>query len=75
MVFPGISVSSTNKTDYHDKTEILLKVALNTITLTQTLNDIRRCWLSCLGPLEFLRQKDLIMCFFYFMKWQPDRKR
>jgi hypothetical protein len=27
-------VSSTNKTDRHDKTEILLKVALNTITLT-----------------------------------------
>jgi hypothetical protein len=27
-------VSSINKTDSHDKTEILLKVALNTITLT-----------------------------------------
>ena len=27
-------VSSTNKTDRHDITEILLKVALNTITLT-----------------------------------------
>ena len=26
-------VSSTNKTDHHDITEILLKVALNTITL------------------------------------------
>ena len=30
-------VSSTNKTDRHDITEILLKVALNTITLTLTL--------------------------------------
>ena len=30
--------SSTNKTDCHDITEILLKVALNTITLTLTLN-------------------------------------
>jgi hypothetical protein len=30
---PGIPVSSTNKTDSHDITEILLKVALNTITL------------------------------------------
>jgi hypothetical protein len=29
----GIQVSSTNKTDHHDITEILLKVALNTITL------------------------------------------
>jgi hypothetical protein len=30
----GTPVSSTNKTDLHDITEILLKVALNTITLT-----------------------------------------
>jgi hypothetical protein len=29
----GSPVSSTNKTDLHDITEILLKVALNTITL------------------------------------------
>ena len=28
-------VSATNKTDYHDITEIFLKVALNTIILTQ----------------------------------------
>jgi hypothetical protein len=31
---PGTPVSSTNKTDCHDIIEILLKVALNTITLT-----------------------------------------
>ena len=31
---PGTLVSSTNKTDCHNITEILLKVALNTITLT-----------------------------------------
>ena len=31
--FPGTSVPSTNKTDYRDIPEILLKVALNTITL------------------------------------------
>jgi hypothetical protein len=31
----GTPVSSNNKTDHHDITEILLKVALNTITLTQ----------------------------------------
>jgi hypothetical protein len=30
---PGILVSSTNKTDHHDITEILLKVVLNTINL------------------------------------------
>jgi hypothetical protein len=32
----GIPVSSTNKTDGHDITEILLKVQLDTITLTLT---------------------------------------
>jgi hypothetical protein len=37
----GNPVSFTNKTDRHETTEILLKVALNTITLTLTLlNDI-----------------------------------
>ena len=33
VVFSRSSVSSTNKTDRHDITEILLKVALNTIIL------------------------------------------
>jgi hypothetical protein len=33
---PGTLVSFTNKTDRHDITELLLKVALNTITLTLT---------------------------------------
>jgi hypothetical protein len=33
-----VLVSSTNKTDYQDITEILLKVALNTINLTLTIN-------------------------------------
>jgi hypothetical protein len=35
---PGTSVSSTNKTDHHDIAEIVLKVALNTITLTVKLH-------------------------------------
>jgi hypothetical protein len=34
----GTAVSFTNKTDRHVITEILLKVALNTITLTLTEN-------------------------------------
>ena len=33
---PGTTVSSTNKTECHDITEILLKVALSTITFTLT---------------------------------------
>jgi hypothetical protein len=35
---PGTPVSSTYKTDRHDITDILLKVALNIITLTLILN-------------------------------------
>jgi len=34
----GTPVSSTNKTDRHDIAEILLKVVLNTITLTHSLH-------------------------------------
>ena len=35
---PGIPVSSTKKTDRHDIAEILLKVALSTVTPTPILN-------------------------------------
>jgi hypothetical protein len=35
VVFSGPPVSPTNKTDDHDVTEILLKVALNTIKQTK----------------------------------------
>ena len=38
---PGTLVSSTNKTDRHDRTEILLKVALNTIALSLKLTTRR----------------------------------
>ena len=37
---PCPQVSSTNKTDPHNITEILLKVALNTITLTRRMTGI-----------------------------------
>ena len=37
VVFSGIPVSPTNKTDSQDVTAILLKVALNNITLTLNL--------------------------------------
>jgi hypothetical protein len=37
MFSPSTPVSSTNKTDRYNITEILLKVALNTITLTVQL--------------------------------------
>ena len=43
---PVTAVSSTNKTDHHDITEILLKVASNTITLSRNrcpLLDVTLC--------------------------------
>jgi hypothetical protein len=42
-------VSSTNKTDHHDITEILLKVALNTIN--QTINRLHKKY-ECLNFIE-----------------------
>ena len=45
MVFPGAPVSSTNKTDRHNITEMLLKVALS---VKQTLHTVsvaaKRLW-------------------------------
>jgi hypothetical protein len=44
----GTPVSSTNKIDCQDITEILLKVALNTITLTlKTWPDKKGCFFQC----------------------------
>jgi hypothetical protein len=41
----GSPISSTNETDRHDMTEILLKVALSTITITLSwLDDINFFW-------------------------------
>jgi hypothetical protein len=48
-------VSSTNKTDCHDITEILLKVALNTITplnLLELSSNIHQCHLLVDGPSD-----------------------
>jgi hypothetical protein len=42
---PGTTVS-TNKTDHHDITEILLKVALNTITLTLNITAVGKFQIS-----------------------------
>jgi hypothetical protein len=43
VVFQAIPVSSTNKTDSDDITEILLKVALNTINQTKPKLRIKDC--------------------------------
>ena len=54
---PGTPVSSTNKTDRHNIAEILLKVVLNTITLTlNCLGNINLCFQyeNLKGGLDFL---------------------
>ena len=43
---PGPPISSTNKTDCHDITEILSKVALNTIKQTNIFSHFVVEWLS-----------------------------
>jgi hypothetical protein len=56
MVFSGYSgFSSTNKTDHHDINEILLKVALNTMTLALFLRSVEHT--------------NLDICFYYYHHW------
>ena len=45
----GTSVSSINKTDHHDITEILLKVTLNTINPNPSMNVARSFVFQILG--------------------------
>ena len=42
---PGPPVSIINKTDHHDKTEILLKVTLNTINHQPTILHLQKIFL------------------------------
>jgi hypothetical protein len=58
---PGTLVSSTNKTDHHDITEILLKVALNNITLTpKTYNLSVTVYLNHFVP-SFIQVRDIVL--------------
>ena len=59
---PGTPVSSTNKTDRHDITEILLKVALNNINQTK-LNYI--FFIS----YYYLFLVSVVIVFHLFMQW------
>jgi hypothetical protein len=51
---PGTPVSSTNKTDRHDITEILLKVALNTIKTKQWKLASANSMISVFMPFSWL---------------------
>jgi hypothetical protein len=70
-------VSSTNKTYCHDITKILLKVALNTITLTLRLSDFDMCCSGkCLGKISRRRYWGNVVEKESFMaslrKWKHD---
>ena len=60
---PGISLSSTNKTDCHDIAEILLKVALNTITLTFNCQNI----ISDNWPLPMKNTTQILLYWNFFV--------
>jgi hypothetical protein len=69
---PGILVSSTNKTDPHDITEILLKVLLSTINQTKSCRGIHD-YLPLYCPMYYLylqlqsyRQWEMMVMF-----WLP----
>jgi hypothetical protein len=71
-IYPGIPVSSTNKTDHHDIAEILWKVALNNIKPTKPTNrnitfsgTPSTCYPLSFGnlivkPVHFLLMKNII---------------
>ena len=68
---PGTSVSSTNKTDRHDITKILLKVALNIITLTLTAT-----YMCCPSSLIFhSRGATHVCCGYHKIAWIWTRTR
>jgi hypothetical protein len=69
---PGTKVFFTNKADRHDITEISLKVALNTIKLTNHMDIVMLCnitpviimstsWLGCNPVLTETWYKDIIV--------------
>ena len=62
VVSPGTLVSFTNKTDSHDIADILLKVALNTMTLVLKHHSTNVGFLITVTMLEgILRKRKIIM--------------
>ena len=54
---PGTPVSSTSKTDCHDITTILLKVALNTINPILTLYNVKKQTISHCRTVDIVETK------------------
>jgi hypothetical protein len=69
---PGMPVSSTNKTDHHDITEILLKVVLNTVTQTLASNLCFYIYFWCRLGRDRI---ELRLCCFYISVSKFDRKQ
>ena len=61
----GTSVSSINKTDHHDITEILLKVTLNTINPNPSMNVARSFVFQILGDKYLAFDKQGIITLLY----------
>jgi hypothetical protein len=65
-------VSSTNKTDRHDITEILLKVALNTIKQTNKSNLFYELWNQSTDIYVLLEDIKFIISSFKLVKGTQD---
>jgi hypothetical protein len=65
VISPGTPVSSSNKTDGHNITEILLKVALNIVGNSYPdLGQVQKCgWvIICCTPFIVLKMYDKMYC-------------
>ena len=81
VFFPGSPISSSNNTDRHDITEILLKVALNTISLINIW--LSNCFTINVTDEDYSRKyvKYLRFCFHYIpvlslwsvLMWEENR--
>jgi len=61
---PGTPVFSTNKTDRNDISEILLKVALNTINKTKPNTQCAKPGRTFVGPFDFNKTKQHLIVQF-----------
>jgi len=72
--YPGIPVSSTNKTDSHDITKILLKVALNTVkpNTFPALKVVFPSMILVLSVICFENLREKILDRFMMNWWKPN---
>jgi hypothetical protein len=66
---PDTPVSSINKTDRHDITEILLKVALNTISQPIINISPKKCEIMALNTIKQTKHKNLNILITYYIQF------